>query len=115
MEWLKPTLWGAFGGLAIEALDYITAVRKHRRLPWHQEKVTDPGPLAYGITTVLRITIGAGLACAAACTAPISPWWAFGLGAAAPALLEKLPALIVSGAGRQGWSWFASRGGTMTV
>lgn len=58
MEWLKPTLWGAFGGLAIEALDYITAVRKHRRLPWQREKDTDPGPLAYGIATVLRITIG---------------------------------------------------------
>ena len=115
MEWLKPTLWGAFGSLAIEALDYITAVRKHRRLPWQREKDTDPSPLAYGTATVLRITIGAGLACAAACTAPISPWWALGLGAAAPTLLEKLPTLIVSGAGRQGWSWFASRGGTMAV
>ncbi|MGP3636364.1 hypothetical protein ACTU45_23925 [Streptomyces sp. 24-1644] len=73
MEWLKPTFWGAFGGLAIEALNYITAVQKHHRLPWQREKDTDPGPLVYGIATALRITIGAGLACAAACTAPISP------------------------------------------
>ena len=35
MKWLVGLLWGAFGGFAMEALDYIVAVRRWRRLPWN--------------------------------------------------------------------------------
>ncbi|TVZ78035.1 hypothetical protein [Streptomyces sp. BK340] len=96
MHWLGVTLWGAFGGCAMEALDYVTSVRRYRRLPWYRVKPTDPGPLAYGIASVLRIALGAGVACAVA-TAPQSPvaaWYAMGLGAAAPVVLEKLTLII---------------------
>jgi hypothetical protein len=97
MIWVEPTLWGLFGGFAIEALDVITAVRRHRRWPWLDERRRpEPGPLAYGIATVLRLVVGAGVACAAAASVRygIRPWLAMGLGAAAPVVLEKLTALI---------------------
>ena len=93
--WLEAAAWGAFGGFAMEALDYITAVRRHHRVPWQKILPGDPGPTAHAIATVLRLIVGAGVAAAAARTTPsVSPWLAFGLGAAAPVVLEKLTTLI---------------------
>jgi hypothetical protein len=90
-------MWGLFGGFAMEALDFITAVRRHQRWPWiDAEGRSRPGPLAYAIAVVLRLAVGAGVACAGAMSVPHlnAPWLAMGLGAAAPVVLEKLTSLI---------------------
>ncbi|MEV4502617.1 hypothetical protein [Streptomyces klenkii] len=97
MIWVGPTLWGLFGGFAIEALDLITAVRRHQRWPWLDKRGRPrPGPLAYSVAAGLRLVVGAGVACAAATSVHdrVTPWLAMGLGAAAPVVLEKLTALI---------------------
>jgi hypothetical protein len=97
MAWLAPVLWGLFGGFAMDSLDFITAVRRHHRLPWRSANGnSEPGLLAYGIAVVLRLALGAGLAGAASASVPggVSAWLAVGLGVAAPTVLEKLTTLI---------------------
>jgi hypothetical protein len=95
MGWFEAAAWGTFGGFAMEALDFITAVRRHRRVPWRKLIPEDPGPAIHAVTSVLRLTVGAGVAAAASRTSPsVSAWLALGLGAAAPVILEKLTALI---------------------
>jgi hypothetical protein len=96
MGLIEAMLWGAFGGFAMEAVEYITAIRRHRRLPWRRVKDTDPGPLAHAIAAGLRVAVGAGLACAAVRSADggLAPWYALAIGAGAPQVLEKLTTLI---------------------
>jgi hypothetical protein len=80
----------------MESLDYVTSVRRYRRMPWYRVLPSDPGPLAYGIAAVLRIAVGAGVACAVGASphSPATAWYAMGLGAAAPVVLEKLTVVI---------------------
>jgi hypothetical protein len=123
----EGVLWGAFGGFAMEALDYIIAVRRWRKLPWlvgastlapdrraapHPrgghipEELPAPGLLAYTIAGALRITVGAGVAAAIVSTSPsaASPWLSVVAGAAAPLVLEKITMLVplLMHAGRDG-------------
>ncbi|MFJ1562412.1 hypothetical protein [Streptomyces mirabilis] len=112
----EGALWGAFGGFAMEALDYIIAVRRWRKLPWlvgastltpdrraspdsrghHMpEEQPAPGLLAYTIAGVLRVALGGGTAAAVAHTAPsVTAWAAVVTGAAAPMALEKITLLV---------------------
>ncbi|WP_327401322.1 hypothetical protein OG194_14820 [Streptomyces sp. NBC_01288] len=117
MEFWEGMAWGAFGGFAMEALDYITAVRRWRRLPWsvgastltpdrmvapnhhgHQPPIelAAPGLLAYTIAGTLRIAIGAGLSATVVSTSPqtASAWIAVLTGATAPLVLEKVTVLV---------------------
>ncbi|MFW6724182.1 hypothetical protein ACHZ98_29340 [Streptomyces sp. MAR4 CNY-716] len=117
MGWLEWALWGAFGGCAMEALDFIVAVRRWRRWPWdmgsaslvaEQGQPTPAGALspgrtlpapgvgAYLVAGVLRVGLGAGIAAAVGASAPDtgSPWLLLVVGAAAPLLLEKLTMLV---------------------
>ncbi|MFI9150372.1 hypothetical protein [Streptomyces sp. NPDC053367] len=125
MAWLEGVLWGAFGGFAMEALDYIIAVRRWRRLPWNvgastlsqgsragahrtepDEELPAPGVLAYCVAGVLRIAVGGGVALACTATAPgrMSAWLAVLVGATAPVVLEKVTAFVplVTRVGREG-------------
>lgn len=92
MDSVTAALWGLFGGFAIEGLDFYGSVRKKRRLPWRTPDTPDDvGPGAYVVATAIRLLIGAGLASASVATAQVSgAWGAVGIGAAAPAVLERL-------------------------
>ncbi|MFJ9634437.1 hypothetical protein ACIRU8_42770 [Streptomyces sp. NPDC101175] len=116
MDWLDGLLWGAFGGFAMEALDYIVAVRRWRRLPWNlgassltpghltssarrdepTGELPAPGVVAYTIAGVLRVTVGGGVAEAVTVTTPhhMSAWLAVLVGAAAPVVLEKVTVFV---------------------
>ncbi|MFJ7116735.1 hypothetical protein [Streptomyces albogriseolus] len=116
MEWLTAAYWGAFGGFAIEVLDYCRAVRWHRKKPWNvastsvgagpsspratvrpgEDDLPAPGWLAYVLGSVLRIIVGGGVAGALAATPPhgTSPWIAVIVGAGALTVMEKSLALV---------------------
>jgi len=98
MHWQEGALWGAVGGFAVEAVDYMIAVRRWRKLPWKvgapslndpkaapapEDAAGDddsPGVLAYLIAAGLRVAVG--FVGAAAITASVgeamTPWLAFG-------------------------------------
>src|SRR4051812_28511004 len=112
MGWLEGALWGAFGGFAMEALDYIIAVRRWRKLPWkvgasslgssHRpsnataepsaDELPEPGFLAYTIAGILRVAVGCGVAAAITSTSPavMTAWLSVLVGATAPIVLEKV-------------------------
>ncbi|MFE2511752.1 hypothetical protein [Streptomyces naganishii] len=116
MEWLTAAYWGAFGGFAIEVLDYCRAVRWHRKRPWNvssasvgagpsapraqsrpgDEELPAPGWLAYLLGAVLRVVVGGGVAGALAASPPhgTTPWIALIVGAGALTVMEKSLALV---------------------
>ncbi|MFE4637980.1 hypothetical protein ACFRJ1_32060 [Streptomyces sp. NPDC056773] len=122
MGWLEGVLWGAFGGFAMEAMDYIVAVRRWRKLPWdvgasslaeaapaprqQNSETTAPGILAYLIAAILRVLVGGGVAAAFTLTDPgaMSAWLAVLVGATAPYVLEKVTLFVplVARVGREG-------------
>ncbi|MGA4843740.1 hypothetical protein [Streptomyces sp. G45] len=117
MGWPGWALWGAVGGIAMEALDYIIAVRRWRRMPWAiastslapeagqtspaaddptAPELPAPGVLAYCTAGVLRVGLGVAVAVAVGYSIPKAgvPWLFLVIGAAAPLLLEKLTMLV---------------------
>ncbi|WP_367324741.1 hypothetical protein [Streptomyces sp. HUAS ZL42] len=126
MDWREGALWGAFGGFAIEAIDYVIAVRRWRKLPWKvgahslsdpkampaQQSSDDdgaPGLIAYLIAAGLRIALGLGGAAAftAANGETMNAWLAVILGAAVPYVFEKVT-LFVPFIGRVAKEGFAA-------
>jgi hypothetical protein len=63
-------LWGALGGLAVEALQFQAAIRRAKDWPWKMKG--EPSPLILAISVVIRVLLGAGLALSAAATGQIS-------------------------------------------
>ncbi|SEC88886.1 hypothetical protein SAMN05216489_01887 [Streptomyces sp. 3213] len=114
MNWLEGALWGAVGGFAIEAVDYMIAVRRWRKLPWevgapslNDPKATpapksatgndgSPGVAAYLIAGGLRVAVGFGGAAAITASSgqAMTPWLAFIVGAAVPFMLEKITLFV---------------------
>ncbi|WP_406834974.1 hypothetical protein ACICHK_41155 (plasmid) [Streptomyces sp. AHU1] len=117
MQLWEGVVWGAFGGFAMEALDFIIAVRRWHRLPWcvgastltpnraavptrlgHQppQELAAPGLLAYGVAGTLRVMVGGGLSATVVSTSPqtASAWISVLTGATAPLLLEKVTTLV---------------------
>jgi hypothetical protein len=96
MNWVGAALWGLFGGFAVEALEFWTAVRRHHRWPWENPGDGPTlGPLAYILATALRLGVGAGVAVAARTSEQsATAWVAMTVGAGTPLLLEKATALI---------------------
>jgi hypothetical protein len=85
--------WGLAGGLCVEALALYSLIHKTRRWTWR--KPIPQGLAAYLISVTLRAGAGAGLAAAAAGSGQVSgPLAAFGLGVAAPLVVEKLSRAI---------------------
>ncbi len=86
--WLYA-VWGAFGGLAVEAIQFYGAVRRAGKWPWKIKGEPDPGPLL--VSVVIRVGVGFGLALAAAPTGQVSsPLGAIAVGVAAPLLIEQM-------------------------
>jgi hypothetical protein len=85
--------WGLAGGLCVEALALYSLIRNSRT--WYWRRPIPQGLAAYLISVILRVAAGAGLAAAAAGSRQVSGTFAaFGLGIAAPLVVEKLSQLI---------------------
>ena len=56
-------LWGAFGGLSVEAVQFYGAIRGTGKWPWKTEG--EPRPLPLFVSVVIRVGVGFGLALAA--------------------------------------------------
>ena len=82
-------VWGASGGLMVEAVQFYSAIRRSGSWPWKGEggarTATTPSPV------VIRIGVGFGLAWAAAGTHQVSgPLGAIAVGIAAPLVIEQM-------------------------
>ncbi len=87
-------LWGAFGALAVEAIQFYGAVRRAGQWPWHIKG--EPGFWPMAISVLIRVGVGFGLAAAAADTGQISgPLGAVAVGVAAPVLIEQMARRVV--------------------
>ena len=83
------SLWGAFGGLAVEAIQFYGAIKRTGDWPWRTKGEPRPGPLA--VSVVIRVGLGCGLALAAGLTGQVSgPLGAIAIGVAAPLLIQQL-------------------------
>ncbi|MFE0153666.1 hypothetical protein ACFWY5_41480 [Nonomuraea sp. NPDC059007] len=82
-------LWGLGGGLAVEVLDFVKAVRRVKGWPWASPD--EPGAGPYLLSVLGRAAAAAVVAGAAgASVTGMTPLIALALGAAAPLILEKL-------------------------
>ena len=86
----EAALWGAGGSLALEVIEFCTAVRACRGWPWQKEDEPDFGP--YVVSVFLRVLLGTGLASAMGKSGDIcTPIACFMTGMAAPVIVaEKL-------------------------
>jgi hypothetical protein len=81
--------WGLTGGLCVEALALHSYIRSTRRWDWRRP--IPQGMAAFFVSVVIRVGAGAGLAAAAAGSGQVAgSLAAFGLGVAAPLVVEKL-------------------------
>lgn len=82
-------VWGAFGGLAVEAIEFYGAIRRVKGWPW--KVAGEPPPLPLAVSVAIRVGLGLGLALAAGQTRQISgPIGAIAVGVAAPLLIEQM-------------------------
>jgi hypothetical protein len=123
MDWLMAAVVGASGGVAMEAIDIIKAIKWHRRMPWNvqsdtidppqrradvrpgEEHLPAPGWKAYCVAGVLRLLVSGALTGVVAATYPqnINPLSAFLVGLGALSAVQQVTSLVplmVMGAGR---------------
>jgi hypothetical protein len=82
-------LWGVFGGFAVEALEFVAAIRRTGGWPWRQSG--EPGALPLLVSVILRLSVSAGLAAALAASHQLSGVFAaVAVGAGAPLIIEQL-------------------------
>jgi hypothetical protein len=82
-------LWGAFGGCAVDAIQFQGAIRRTGQWPWRVKGEPGLGPLLASV--VLRVGLGFGLALAAGQTDQVSgPLGAIAVGVAAPWVIEQM-------------------------
>jgi len=82
-------LWGAFGGLSVEAVQFYGAIRRTGKWPWKIKG--EPGPLPLFVSVVIRVGVGFSLALAAVETGQVSgPLGVIAVGVAAPLLIEQM-------------------------
>jgi hypothetical protein len=100
MEWWQAALWALAGGVVVEGLEFAALQRRHRKWPWEVDAEasagadsTAAGPLGYFLGELLRLGAGGilGAALAGQVTGPLA---ALAIGAAAPAIAEKLVAYV---------------------
>lgn len=89
MTVIEVLFWGAFGGLAVEAIDLLRATKRVKTLPWRAEG--EPGLGAIAFSVVLRVVIGGGLAIGLGSAEQISgPMGAFAVGICAPLIISQI-------------------------
>jgi hypothetical protein len=86
-------LWGLFGGFAVEALEFLRAIRRVGNWPWFSKDGGEPGAGPMLASVLVRMGIGYGLAAAATASGQVSgPLGAIAIGVAAPLVIEQLGA-----------------------
>ncbi|MDA0185134.1 hypothetical protein OJ997_32820 [Solirubrobacter phytolaccae] len=89
MTWWEYAMWGGFGGLAVEFLEFRGSIRRTGDWPWRRSGELRSGVLACSVA--IRVGAGIGLAVAAGDGGHISGvFGALAIGVAAPYLLEQL-------------------------
>ena len=89
VTWWQYAAWGAFGGLAIELVEFYGAIRRTGGWPWKQKGEVRPAPLLASVA--IRLFVGAGLAWALGVEQQVSgAVGALTAGVAAPLILEQL-------------------------
>jgi hypothetical protein len=82
-------LWGAFGGIAIEAVELLAAAKRAKALPWRV-----PGEVTFGVMMFcigLRLLLGATVAVLLGSAGQVSgALGAVAAGVAAPLILEQM-------------------------
>jgi hypothetical protein len=85
----QAALWGAFGGLAVELVEFQRVLRQTGRWPWNIDG--EPSAGMWSASIVIRVGLGLGLAVAGCETGEIAgPFAAIGAGVAAPLIIEQL-------------------------
>lgn len=86
--------WGLLGGVCVEALWLYSQIRTVQEWSWRRP--IPQGLTAYLISVFVRVGVGAGVAAAATGSGQVSgSLAAFGLGVAAPLVLEKLSQTVL--------------------
>jgi len=89
MDWYLLLLWGALGGLAVEAVEFRRAIRRTGDWPWKDPKEPRFGPFL--VSVFVRVGLGSGLAIASGLTNQVSgAFGALAVGVAAPLMVEQL-------------------------
>lgn len=89
MSLWQAALWGAFGGIAVEAIEFYGAIRRTGTWPWRQKSEPSFAPMAFSV--IIRVGLGAGLAAAAAGSMQVSgPLGAMAVGVSAPLVIEQM-------------------------
>ena len=90
MSWWALALWGLGGGLIVEGLELVAAIKRVRDLPW---RVPGEIPLrAYFVAWPIRVGAGAALAMAVGAGDQVTgALAAFMIGVSAPLIIEKAP------------------------
>jgi hypothetical protein len=82
-------LWGAAGGLMVEAIQFYRAIKLTGDWPWRIKG--EPAPLPLLVSVVIRVGVGFGLAWAAADNNQVTgAFGAIAVGVAAPLLIEQM-------------------------
>ncbi len=85
----QAALWGAFGGLAVEAIQFSGVLRRTGTWPWNIEG--EPPAGLWSASVLIRVGLGLGLAVAAFQTGEIAgPIGAIAIGVAAPLIIEQM-------------------------
>lgn len=124
MDWVSAAWVGVLGGASMEALDIIRSVRWHRQMPWNvksdtigppdrnvevrpgEDKLPEPGRLAYGVAAILRVLVSGAVAGVVAATYPPTavPLVMYFVGLGALSVIErltKLAPLLVTALGKE--------------
>ncbi|WP_143050230.1 hypothetical protein [Streptomyces sp. 2231.1] len=123
MEWLMAAVVGTAGGLTMEAVDVIKAIKWHRKMPWNvqsdtvdppqrrpdirpgEESLPAPGWKAYCVAGALRLLVSGTLAGVIAASYPQAtvPFVSYIMGLGALAAVQQATSLVplmVKSAGR---------------
>jgi hypothetical protein len=92
---LEYAAWGLFGGFAVEAIEFIGAIRRSGGWPWRNRDGTrnlaEPAPVPQLIAVSLRLGVSSGLAAVATASEQINtPLAAMAVGVAAPLIIERM-------------------------
>lgn len=91
-------LWGAFGGVAVELIEILGAVKRVKGLPWRKKGEVGLGAMLFCVAA--RLGLGSGVAVALADAGQIGgSIGALAAGAAAPLILEQLSKQLASQVG----------------
>ena len=93
LTWAQAAGWALAGGLCVEALELYAQIRRTPKWSWRTP--IPQGLVAYLISVAIRAGVGATLGAAAASGKQVAgAFGAFGLGVAAPLVIEKLARIV---------------------